>query len=102
MKIFYDALASADADDQAEFFNGFYRHLRVMCKGREDTQIAYIADRLDENGRMLAESLHEFSKLAVEARAKHESEIQNLYQQKHELEKEIEALNKQKETIENP
>jgi hypothetical protein len=90
--LFAQALAKTDAETQAKFFNEFYRHLKLCCKGKDDTQICYVADYLDENGRRFAEQLHDFSKLAQESRAKHEVRIDELYRTKHDLEKEIAEL----------
>lgn len=99
MELLYKALAEADANDQAEFLNGFYRHLRVICKGRHDHQIAYIAETLDENGREFAASLAEFAKLAYESRSKRESELADLYRQRRELEEEIARKREQLEKL---
>lgn len=86
------ALAQADAETQAQFFNEFYRLLKVLCKDRHETQIHYIADELDSNGREFAEILHGSAQGAVRARAETENKISDLYRQKGELEREIEHL----------
>ena len=99
MEIFYKALAEADAQKQADFFNGFYRHLRIICKRRHELQMAYVADHLDVNGREFATSLAEFAKLAVETRSKVETEIGDLYQQQRELEREIARKREQLEAV---
>lgn len=65
MSVFAHALAEADADIQAEFFNEFFRHLKVISKERHDTQLSYIADRLDSNGREFAESLSQFARFQM-------------------------------------
>lgn len=97
--LFAHALATANADQQAAFLNEFYRMLKVVCKERHETQLAYIADHLDENGRELCASLHEFAKLVLESRAKREVEMVDLYHQKHELEKEVDDLRQQRATV---
>lgn len=98
--IFADALACADAEAQAQFFNNFYRHLRVACKGREETQLCYIADHLDENGRAMFKELHEFAQISIETRAKTESTIAELYGRRRELEAEVAALVESKKELE--
>lgn len=90
--IFAHALAAADSNCQAEFFNEFYRHLKLISKGRQENQLSYIADSLDENGREFAASLSEFAKLSVEARSKIEQEMSELYRQRRELEEEVAAM----------
>jgi hypothetical protein len=76
--IFARALAETDAGKQAAFLNVFYHYLKVGCKGRHETQVSYIADALDTNGREFAESLAIFAKFAMETRAKVETELQQL------------------------
>lgn len=104
--ILSSALAQADSKTQAEFFNTFYRHLRQICRGDHESQMCYIAEHLDENGRDFADSLSSFAKLAVESRAKHardqrtevvKTEINELYRQKRDLEEEINHLRKERE-----
>lgn len=89
MSLFYKALAEGDADEQAEFFNGFYHALKMCCHGKHETQICYIAERLDSNGREFAKMLNSFADLAVESRATLEANIKELWEQKRSLEKEI-------------
>lgn len=100
--LFIKALAEADSTTQAIFFNDFYRLLKVRCQGKHETQICYIADDLDENGRELFHSLNEFAKLAVESRAKIETGISELHRTRHELEKEIAELVESRKALECP
>lgn len=86
------ALAESDAHVQATFLNEFHRLLKIVCKGRSDNQICYIADELDANGREFAEQLNASAKLASESRVKVENEIRDLWRQKRELETEIAAV----------
>jgi uncharacterized membrane protein len=92
------ALATLDADAQARFLNEFYRSLKLTCRGRHETQLCYIADCLDDNGREFLREMDLFSKLSVESRAKLETELQDLYRQKHEIEKELAEVRKARET----
>lgn len=94
--IFADALACADAEAQGQFINNFARSLKMVCKGKEQNQLCYIADHLDENGRELIKDLQEFAVLSVESRAKQELEISELYSRRRALEDEIAALEAQK------
>lgn len=94
--IFAHALACADAESQAQFINNFSRSLKIVCKGKEQNQLCYIADSLDENGREVIKELQEFSVLSMENRAKTEFEISELYNRKRALEDEIAALESQK------
>lgn len=87
--LFARALAEADDETQAEFFNEFAKHLKLCCKGRAETQIHYIADHMDSNGRELCELMRGACLAAVETRAKLETNISDLHQQRHDLEKQI-------------
>jgi FtsZ-binding cell division protein ZapB len=97
--LFASALAGADAQTQATFFNDFYRCLKLSSKGRHESQVCYIADYLDENGREFAKELNTFALLAVESRAKLETEVQELYRNRHELKMQVAELREQRATV---
>lgn len=99
MDIFYQALATTDAKKQAEFFNGFYRCLRLACRdeNRTEMQICYLSDHLDEHGRAFAAQLAAFAKLSLETRTKTEEEISELWRQRSDLERELAELRERRE-----
>jgi allophanate hydrolase subunit 1 len=47
-EIVSSALANADADVQADVLNKFAAELTVICKGRRDSQLFYIAKELQQ------------------------------------------------------
>lgn len=94
--LFVRALAESDAETQGKFINEFYRLLKVACKGRDGNQLCYIADYLDSNGREFLKELIQFADMSVETRAKLETGIQELYRQKHDLEKDVLSLQEQR------
>lgn len=98
--VFCDAIAEGDADVQAEFLNELLRHLRVRCRGNHDSQLCYIAERLDSNAREMIDSLNQFAKLAVESHSKMEVEIGELYRQRRELEEEVKKLEAERLLVE--
>lgn len=95
--LYAKALAESDAATQAEFFNQFSHFLRLCCKGQWETQCHYMADHLDTNGAALCDVLHHSAIVAAESRAKAQTEISLLWDQRRNLEKEIEELTKIKE-----
>ena len=48
-----DALANGDADQQARFFNIFFKSIKMACETsyRFDMQKTYIAEKLDSNAK---------------------------------------------------
>jgi hypothetical protein len=98
--LFAKALAESDSKTQAEFLNEFYRLVKCTSRDRADLQLCYIAEDLDANGRELCAELHKHALLAVETRAKYETEISSLYSQRSELESEIARLVEEHKALE--
>lgn len=90
--LFPRALAEAPSDVQAAFFNEFGAHLKTCCRGRHETQLCYLADELNADGRELVSNLHEFAELAANNRASLEISLSELRRQKSDLESEIQRL----------
>jgi hypothetical protein len=80
--LFADALASADASVQADFFNRFAECLKSICKGREGTQLWHIAEKLDKGAADLMKEL-------VETRDYHKAEYEKDTLRRDDLRREI-------------
>lgn len=60
-------LANESDDEQAELFNSFGRHLKIVCKdGRWDMQLAYLAGKLDKHGIEVLEAMGGFASMQKE------------------------------------
>lgn len=53
-------LAHSDDNTQAEFINQFAEELQIICRGKTQSQICYLSDKLDRDGTYLVEELHDF------------------------------------------
>ena len=55
-------LAHGDDDEQGCFLNAFARELSVACRDdhKRETQVCYISDKLDTDGKLLVKDLAEF------------------------------------------
>ena len=54
--LFARALAGAESQEQADFFNEFCSSMMGICKGREGMQLWYVGEKLDESAaKMLRE-----------------------------------------------
>jgi hypothetical protein len=79
------ALAAAESQEQADFFNEFCSSLMGICKGREGSQIWYIAEKLDKSAADVLEEL-------VKTRVYHAEEYRKDTLRRDELRKDIYAL----------
>jgi len=57
------AFASANDGEQGAFFNEMGRFLPMLCKGRDEMQLCYVADKLDLYGEEMILTLAEFVKI---------------------------------------
>lgn len=97
--LFADALAVADAEDQAAFLNRFAHGLRTFGESRREGQLCYIAEHLDGCGSETIKSLAAFIDLENETRreqrareANLRAEIGRLEERKREIEAEVAAV----------
>jgi len=95
-KLLARALAHSDDHTQAEFLNDFCRFLHIACKFKEDNQLCYISNYLEPQTANTLSQLVEFSKLSQESRKTLTEDINKLYTQKYELEKEVDRLREEK------
>lgn len=65
-------LADAYDEEQAAALNEFGRLLILSCRGetKASTQLAYMADKMDKNGRWIVEELAEFCRIKEEREVK--------------------------------
>lgn len=56
-------LAHATDEEQAELFNAFGRYLPMVCKEREDMQLAYMSAHLDKYGIAILKQMGGFADL---------------------------------------
>ena len=100
-EFFAKALAGASDREQAEFFNTFALYLKTGCRSAWDMQACFIADRLDSTAREVLKSLVDFAALAVENRARLESEKNQLYADLAQLREEKRLLEAELSTTED-
>lgn len=92
MNLIARALAAGESQDQADFFNEFCSTLMAICKGKEGSQLWYIAEKLDQSAADMLKEL-------VETRAYHKAEYHKDTLRRDELRREVWALEEKLRTL---
>jgi hypothetical protein len=62
-------LAHSDDEMQSTFFNVFSAELQISCRGKTETQLCYLSDKLNRDGKYLVKELAEFVNLRLTSEA---------------------------------